>query len=304
MATCLVALGSNLGSREALVDQAMAELTVAGRVRRRSRLYRTQPVGGPSGQGEFLNAAVVVETTLEPLPLLAVLQEIEARHARQRNTRWAARTLDLDLLLYDELVVDTAELAVPHPRMSFRRFVLEPTAEVAGEMSHPTIGWTIDRLLNHLDTAADVVAVLGLAEAERRRLAATLAERLAARPIAPPPESETLSLWPSQWTTWLALDFETGPQRPAENILASDAPQAGYPVAGRPKLTIILDTDVSRPAGRPAGPLPPAWPELCRPYDRGPTLVVRTAAAEEIAAEATAALQAAWPQLCRQGPKA
>ncbi len=306
MPTCLVALGSNLGSREALVDEALAELAVAGPVLRHSRLYRSRPVGGPPGQGEFVNAAAVVETALEPLPLLRLLQEIETRHDRQRGVRWAPRTLDLDLLLYDDVVLDTAELTLPHPRMSFRRFVLEPAAEVAGQMSHPTIGWTIGRLLDHLNNAADQVAILAAAQDERQRLATVLTERLPVYPIAPPAGgSAAPSLWPSQCTTWLALNPDMVAQGAARDIPGPAALARAAPAAGRPKLTIISDIDASTPRDPAEDPAVVAdWPSLRRLQDRGPTLVLRTTDPDEAAVEAVAAIQAVWPQLCLPAPGA
>lgn len=152
MTTCLIALGSNLGDREANLGGAIKELcAIAGTVvMRQSRFYPTQPVGGPVGQGEFLNGAVVIETTLEPLPLLRELQRIEAEFGRQRAERWGPRTLDLDLLLYGDAQIETPDLVVPHPRMAARRFVLEPSAEIAGEMVDPSSGHTIEKLLRDL----------------------------------------------------------------------------------------------------------------------------------------------------------
>lgn len=306
MATCLVALGSNSGDREATLDAAFAELATTGRVLRRSRLYQTRPVGGPPGQGEFLNAAAVVESSLGPLPLVEQLQRIEAQRARQRRVRWAARTLDLDLLFYDRRVIESAELTVPHPRMSFRRFVLEPAAEIAGQMVHPTIGWTIDRLLDHLDTAADRVAILSPAELQRQRLAAMLVERFAVRVIAPPASEAGPRLWPPELTTWLELNDRA----------AGSSPVNVAPAAGRPKLTIVLDAVVSGPSGVSTGPAagalpadpssetPADWPRLRLPHDRGPTLSLHAADPREIDQEAAAALQAAWPQLCPPGQNA
>ena len=102
-------------------------------------MARDRPIGGPAGQEPFLNAAALLETSLPPAELLARLQRIELHLGRTRETRWAARTLDLDLLLYDNLVLNTPYLTLPHPRMAFRRFVLEPAAEVAPEMAHPRL---------------------------------------------------------------------------------------------------------------------------------------------------------------------
>ena len=122
------------------------------RVSKRSGWHYASPVGGPPGQGEFLNAAVVVETTVPPLPFLDNLQRIEARHGRQRSERWAARTLDIDLLVYDDEVVETPSLIVPHPRFRDRRFVLEPLSEIAPDWRDPVTGKTVEELLRALTT--------------------------------------------------------------------------------------------------------------------------------------------------------
>jgi 2-amino-4-hydroxy-6-hydroxymethyldihydropteridine diphosphokinase len=128
-----VGLGSNLGDRVANLNGAVEALgqTRGLTVRRVSSFHETEPVGGPLGQGMFLNAVAVLETNVEPVPLLHILQEVETRFGRQRTVRWGERTLDLDLLLFDGRIIDTPELCLPHPRMRTRRFVLEPLVEVA-----------------------------------------------------------------------------------------------------------------------------------------------------------------------------
>ncbi len=147
MPVCLIGLGSNEGNRQATLDAAVAELarqpqiTIAAV----SSWCETAPIGGPPQQARFLNGALRAETSLEPHALLSCLQRIENRLGRQRAERWGPRTIDLDLLLYDKLVLDTPSLVLPHPRMAWRRFVLKPAAEVAGAMLHPTIGWTVAR---------------------------------------------------------------------------------------------------------------------------------------------------------------
>jgi 2-amino-4-hydroxy-6-hydroxymethyldihydropteridine diphosphokinase len=145
----LIGLGSNLGDRKAQLDDAVAALAEARGVvlRSVSRYHETAPVGGPEGQGDYLNAAAVVETTLEPLELLHVLQEIEHRAGRVRAVRWGPRTLDLDLLLFGDEVIATTELQVPHPRMAERLFVLAPLAEIAPEAVDPVTARTIAELL-------------------------------------------------------------------------------------------------------------------------------------------------------------
>ena len=135
MSTAFIGLGANLGDRSATLSAALDRLDrVEGiRVVTRSSFHETAPVGGPAGQPMYLNAAAKLETTLEPHALLSVLQQIELEFGRQRLERWGPRTLDLDLLLYDSLVIETPELTLPHPLMHERPFVLAPLAEIAPE---------------------------------------------------------------------------------------------------------------------------------------------------------------------------
>jgi 2-amino-4-hydroxy-6-hydroxymethyldihydropteridine diphosphokinase len=137
----VIGLGSNLGDRVAQIDGAIAALrrTAGVTVRQVSSLHETEPVGGPPGQGRFLNAVAVLETEFEPIELLRVLQRIEAQFGRERTVRWGERTLDLDLLLFEDRILQSPELCVPHPRMRTRRFVLEPLVEVdAGSVDPET----------------------------------------------------------------------------------------------------------------------------------------------------------------------
>jgi 2-amino-4-hydroxy-6-hydroxymethyldihydropteridine diphosphokinase len=148
----IIGLGSNLGDRRATLDGAIAALAVTPGVgvRRVSSYHETDPVGGPPGQGRYLNAAAVLETTLDPLGLLHTLEAIEARFGRVRTVRWGERTLDLDLLLFGDRIIQTPELTVPHPRLAERRFVLEPMAEVAPDAVEPRSGRTVSELLQEL----------------------------------------------------------------------------------------------------------------------------------------------------------
>ena len=151
-----IALGSNLGNRRLSVNQAVAALRAdpgVGEVLL-SSLHTTDPVGGPAGQGPYLNAAARVETLHGPEALLELLLETERSLGRIRRERWGPRTIDLDLLLYDDRVIDLPGLTVPHPRMHERRFVLEPLVEIAREVEHPILGRTMVQLLANL-VAAD-----------------------------------------------------------------------------------------------------------------------------------------------------
>ncbi len=157
----LISLGSNLGDRKALLDSAVASLsnTPDVTVRKISTYHETTPVGGPSGQGAFLNAAVALETTFDPEFLLDRLHAIEAEANRVRTVHWGERTLDLDLLLFGDRVIESPRLSVPHPRMVVRRFVLAPLSEIAPDFIEPSTGMTIALLLDNLDRRPSYVAL-------------------------------------------------------------------------------------------------------------------------------------------------
>ena len=153
MAICLVALGSNLGDRVGNLLEALADLRSHVQILRISSLHETMPVGGPPGQANFFNAAAVISATQTPEKLLEILRKIETRMGRTREHSCAPRTIDLDLLLYDQQVIDTPDLVIPHPRMHERRFVLAPAAEVAADFRHPIERATLGELLQRLPAA-------------------------------------------------------------------------------------------------------------------------------------------------------
>jgi len=126
----VVALGSNLGDRIGYLKFAVGEL---GNVVSMSQVFETEPVGGPDGQGAYLNMVVKVQTSLDPYAFIRRCQRIEANALRQRVVRWGPRTLDVDMLFYDDVHIDSELLTVPHPRVNERRFVLTPLSEVAPE---------------------------------------------------------------------------------------------------------------------------------------------------------------------------
>lgn len=290
MPRALVALGGNLGDRERTLSRAIEMLRAHPQVTtlRSSRLHETAPIGGPAGQGLFLNAAVSFETTLGSGPLHLALGEIEHALGRQRGDRWEARTIDLDLLLYGDEVVATGSLVVPHPRMAFRRFVLEAAVEVAADMVHPTIGWTLRQLLAHLDTAERYVALLGLPGSGQTALAQKLASLIGGRLIEaatsgfPPPShgdppshvSERQIQFLDRWASLLASPLGLEPGQVAVSDFYFDqclayartelddrayeafcaAWSAVRPQVVAPKLLVVLD------AG-PLGALPPCSEE-------------------------------------------
>jgi dihydroneopterin aldolase/2-amino-4-hydroxy-6-hydroxymethyldihydropteridine diphosphokinase len=127
----LLALGSNIGDRAAYLRFAIDRL--GDRVTAQSQVFETDPVGGPENQDAYLNMVVAIDTELDPYALLRWLHRIEADAGRERVIHWGPRTLDIDLLFFDDVVIDGGNLAVPHPRYAERRFVLAPLSEVAPE---------------------------------------------------------------------------------------------------------------------------------------------------------------------------
>lgn len=142
-----LSLGSNVGERETLLQQALVRLAASGlRLLRVSSVWETEPLER-RGQPWFLNLVVEAETDLFPRMLLARLQRIERELGRRRLAPRGPRTIDIDLLLYGEAIVHAPELDIPHPRMAERRFVLEPLAELAPDLRHPISRRTVRELL-------------------------------------------------------------------------------------------------------------------------------------------------------------
>ena len=151
-------LGSNLGDREANLRRAVELLPTYGvAIVEQSPVYDTAPVDAPPGSGRFLNVVCRVETTLPPLALLKAVKGLESALGRLPGPRSAPRTVDIDILLYGDQVVDTPELTIPHPRFAARAFVLAPLADIAPDAKHPVLGVRVCELLAAASGREEVV---------------------------------------------------------------------------------------------------------------------------------------------------
>jgi len=146
MAIAYLGLGSNLGHREANIASALKMLGQEARILKVSSLYETEPVGYKD-QPWFLNCACVLETELTPQALLKLAKTIEKNLGRKRTLRFGPRLIDIDILFYDDLILDSPDLVIPHPRLAERAFVLVPLKEIAPNLVHPLLGVTIEELL-------------------------------------------------------------------------------------------------------------------------------------------------------------
>lgn len=152
MARVFIGVGSNEGDRLAHISRAIKALAAIDGVQvvQMATIIETEAVGGPP-QGRYLNTAAELDTALTPFNLLRALKEIEHRRGRQpASERWGPRPIDLDLLLYEDQIIESPELTVPHPRMHERQFVLEPLSQIAPDVIHPLLKQPITELLKAL----------------------------------------------------------------------------------------------------------------------------------------------------------
>ena len=228
MARCLVGCGSNLGRRREQLDRAVELLRFMPGVRMLavSRFRETRPVGGPVGQSPYLNGACLLETDLGPHDVLGMLAAVENTLHRERTERWGERTLDLDLLLYDDLVIDDPALTVPHPRMATRRFVLEPAVEVAADFQHPLAACSLRALLDNISAPHPLVAVVGAPGSGAAEVAAAVGDAVLARvihaprPLPPPASAAGPQAWHDLVAAWAEpLEAAAWPDDPHGTII-------------------------------------------------------------------------------------
>jgi len=155
MARVFIALGSNLGDRTVHLAKALGILGEFSTVVRRSPVYETAPMY-LTDQPRFLNMVVQIDTDRDPRQLLALLKQAEKSLGREGGVRYGPRVIDLDILLYDDQVVNLPNLKIPHPGLPERAYVLRPLCDIAPHLIHPVLGRTMERLLSYLPEDADV----------------------------------------------------------------------------------------------------------------------------------------------------
>ena len=152
-------LGANQGSKIQTLKLARIMIALeAGKIKKASILYKTSP-WGELDQEVFINQAIIIETELPPLLLLKILQKIEIKLGKTKITHWGPRVIDIDIILYESLIVKTKTLSIPHPFMTDRRFVLIPLSAIAGEWIHPLNGKRVSSLLEHCKDKGHVVPI-------------------------------------------------------------------------------------------------------------------------------------------------
>ncbi len=245
MARCLISLGANLGdplaTMRAAVEQLRSQLATADHCFALSRYFRTPPVGGPAGQPPFVNAVLAVDTSLSCVQVWQAIRAVELDLGRQRDRRWEARRIDLDILLYEQQRIWTPHLKVPHPRMCMRRFILLPALDVAANWIDPVSQLSLSELAAPLVSGAASLMLVSQHSVAAEKLIADVAKLSLATPV----------------DRGLSADFRRGRwlsvMSPAE--LQEHSWQPGTPA----KLLVFL-TEPSSPAAA-VGSRPPTWEE-------------------------------------------
>ncbi len=157
MAVSFIGFGSNIGDREKYIARALSLLAANNEIKilKLSALYESQPIGIVD-QDDFLNGVVSVSTTMSPEGLLNFCMQVEGHLGRKRDVRWGPRTIDLDILLFDDIVMNTDELTIPHRELRNRRFVLQPLAEIAADVIVPDCKKSVRQLLRETDDKSRV----------------------------------------------------------------------------------------------------------------------------------------------------
>lgn len=283
MLRALVALGTNVGDRAQILATALERLAALPNtvVSKQSQVFQTKPVGGPADQGEFFNAAALLKTALSPEELLAQLLRIEQEMGRERSVHWGPRTIDLDLLLYEEEERSTPQLQLPHPRFPFRHFMLLPAAEIAPEMYHPQLGMTLAELREHLLQSARLLVLQGHDPILCERLARDMArQQNCSLATSPKALAQLFAATTAEKPAWIVATFL--PEQTEET-----------PLAHRSRLTVWVENSTVEHPLSAAGQKLSELQRLAREGELGPFYLLQRSSLWEIESELAACLAAA-----------
>jgi len=158
MPVCYIGIGSNLGNRIAICEKVIKEVEIFAVLKSVSSIYETEPVGNVD-QSDFINCVIAIDTDLAPNDLLVNLQKIENKFGRTRDEIGGPRTIDLDIIFYEDQVISDDKLTIPHPRAHKRRFVLEPLNDIAPDLIHPVLKISVSELLSGLGDKKRVIKI-------------------------------------------------------------------------------------------------------------------------------------------------